>query len=247
MPDDEVEAELVAVKGLGQWTAHMFLMFHLQRPDVLPVGDLGIRRAVERAYALPDLPDPAALTERRAVAPAPDAARAATCGDVARQRAACAGERDGPASASVDGEATDRRDLFVRHAERGAAAAGGDHVRVLDLEAGALEVVDVVDRRALTYGRLGPSTSRRMPLSSNTSSPSRCSSNASAYWKPEQPPPRTPTRRPAVSTSLPCEARNSRTFSAPLSVSVIIASASIATPSARYPCTDDDDDATRKN
>lgn len=63
MPDAEVAAELVAVKGLGQWTADMFLMFHLGRPDVLPVGDLGIRRAVERAYALPALPDPAELTE----------------------------------------------------------------------------------------------------------------------------------------------------------------------------------------
>jgi DNA-3-methyladenine glycosylase II len=63
MPDDAVEAELVAVKGLGQWTAHMYLMFHLQRPDVLPTGDLGIRRAVERAYGLEGLPDPAQLTE----------------------------------------------------------------------------------------------------------------------------------------------------------------------------------------
>jgi DNA-3-methyladenine glycosylase II len=63
MPDAEVAAELVAVKGLGQWTADMFLMFHLQRPDVLPVGDLGIRRAVERAYGLPELPDPAQLIE----------------------------------------------------------------------------------------------------------------------------------------------------------------------------------------
>jgi DNA-3-methyladenine glycosylase II len=62
LPDDEVTAELVAVKGLGVWTAHMFLMFHLQRPDVLPVGDLGIRRAVERAYGLPGLPDAAELT-----------------------------------------------------------------------------------------------------------------------------------------------------------------------------------------
>ncbi len=57
LPDEEVTAELVAVKGLGTWTAHMFLMFHLQRPDVLPVGDLGIRRAIERAYGLPGLPD----------------------------------------------------------------------------------------------------------------------------------------------------------------------------------------------
>ncbi len=57
MPDDEVIAELTAVKGLGVWTAHMFLMFHLRRPDVLPVGDLGIRRAVERQYGLEELPD----------------------------------------------------------------------------------------------------------------------------------------------------------------------------------------------
>jgi DNA-3-methyladenine glycosylase II len=57
LDDDSVVAELVAVKGLGTWTAHMFLMFHLERPDVLPVGDLGIRRAIERAYALDALPD----------------------------------------------------------------------------------------------------------------------------------------------------------------------------------------------
>lgn len=56
LPDDEVVAELTAVKGVGIWTAHMFLMFQLGRPDVLPVGDLGIRRAVERAYKLRDLP-----------------------------------------------------------------------------------------------------------------------------------------------------------------------------------------------
>jgi DNA-3-methyladenine glycosylase II len=61
LPDDEVIAELVAVKGLGEWTSHMFLMFHLDRPDVLAVGDLGIRRAVERAYGLAELPKPAEL------------------------------------------------------------------------------------------------------------------------------------------------------------------------------------------
>jgi DNA-3-methyladenine glycosylase II len=61
LSDDDVIAELVAVKGLGLWTAHMFLMFHLERPDVLPVGDLGIRRAIERAYGLDDLPDAAAM------------------------------------------------------------------------------------------------------------------------------------------------------------------------------------------
>jgi DNA-3-methyladenine glycosylase II len=56
LPDDEVIAELVAVKGLGVWSAHMFLMFHLDRPDVLAVGDLGIRRAVKIRYGLPAMP-----------------------------------------------------------------------------------------------------------------------------------------------------------------------------------------------
>jgi DNA-3-methyladenine glycosylase II len=61
LPDAEVVAELVAVKGLGTWSAHMFLMFQLERPDVLPVGDLGIRRAIERAYGLNELPSPAEI------------------------------------------------------------------------------------------------------------------------------------------------------------------------------------------
>ena len=63
LPDDDVVAELTAVKGVGVWTAHMFLMFQLGRPDVLPVGDLGIRRAVERAYKLRDLPSAGELEE----------------------------------------------------------------------------------------------------------------------------------------------------------------------------------------
>jgi DNA-3-methyladenine glycosylase II len=62
LSDDEVMAELVAVNGIGAWSAHIFLMFTLQRPDVLAVGDLGIRRAVQRAYELPALPTPAELT-----------------------------------------------------------------------------------------------------------------------------------------------------------------------------------------
>ncbi len=61
LSEEDVIAELVAVKGLGMWTAHMFLMFHLERPDVLPVGDLGIRRAIERSYALDALPDAATM------------------------------------------------------------------------------------------------------------------------------------------------------------------------------------------
>ena len=63
LPDEEVSEQLTAVKGLGQWTADMFLIFHLHRPDVLPVGDLGIRRAVERAYGLPEIPDAAQVLE----------------------------------------------------------------------------------------------------------------------------------------------------------------------------------------
>jgi DNA-3-methyladenine glycosylase II len=61
LPDEEVIAELVAVRGLGVWSAHMFLMFHLGRQDVLPVGDLGIRRAVMRRYELAELPTPEEL------------------------------------------------------------------------------------------------------------------------------------------------------------------------------------------
>jgi DNA-3-methyladenine glycosylase II len=63
MPDDEVIAELTAVRGIGLWSAQMFLMFHLQRPDVLAVGDLGIRRAVMTRYGLPALPSPAVLEQ----------------------------------------------------------------------------------------------------------------------------------------------------------------------------------------
>ena len=63
LPDEQVTAELTAVKGLGVWSAQMFLMFHLERPDVLPVGDLGIRRAMERAYGLEALPAAAQMEE----------------------------------------------------------------------------------------------------------------------------------------------------------------------------------------
>ncbi len=50
MDDEAVIADLVRVKGLGRWTVEMFLIFHLMRPDVLPVGDLGLQRAMERLY-----------------------------------------------------------------------------------------------------------------------------------------------------------------------------------------------------
>ena len=63
LPDEEVIAQLTAVKGLGPWTAHMFLIFHLGRPDVLPVGDLGVRRAVQLAYGMEELPAVAELEQ----------------------------------------------------------------------------------------------------------------------------------------------------------------------------------------
>jgi DNA-3-methyladenine glycosylase II len=63
LADEEVIAELTAVRGIGTWSAHMFLMFTLGRPDVLPVGDLGIRRAVMLRYGLSELPAPAVIEE----------------------------------------------------------------------------------------------------------------------------------------------------------------------------------------
>ena len=57
LPDEEVIERLTAVKGFGRWTAEMFLMFRLHRPDVLPVGDLGIVNAVQRLYRMRKRPD----------------------------------------------------------------------------------------------------------------------------------------------------------------------------------------------
>ncbi|MCC6368203.1 MAG: DNA-3-methyladenine glycosylase 2 family protein [Bryobacterales bacterium] len=62
-PDEDVIAALTQVKGIGVWTAQMFLIFALRRPDVLPVGDLGVRKAMQRAYSLEDLPKPGKMEE----------------------------------------------------------------------------------------------------------------------------------------------------------------------------------------
>jgi DNA-3-methyladenine glycosylase II len=62
LSDEEVIVALTSVKGIGRWTAEMFLMFRLHRPDVLPLGDLGIVKAVQRAYKLRLAPTPARLT-----------------------------------------------------------------------------------------------------------------------------------------------------------------------------------------
>ena len=61
MADEDVIAALTQVKGIGRWTAEMFLMFRLQRPDVLPVGDLGIVKAVQRNYRMRKVPSAARL------------------------------------------------------------------------------------------------------------------------------------------------------------------------------------------
>ena len=57
LPDEEITRQMVQVKGIGVWTAQMFLIFRLGRPDVLPVLDLGVRKGVQRAYRLRKLPD----------------------------------------------------------------------------------------------------------------------------------------------------------------------------------------------
>ena len=58
MDDAEVIAHLTAVRGIGEWSAHMFLMFHLGRPDILPTGDLGVRKGMQATYRLHKEPDP---------------------------------------------------------------------------------------------------------------------------------------------------------------------------------------------
>ena len=61
LSDEAVIEALTTVKGIGVWTAHMFLIFALRRPDVLPTGDLGIRSAIRKAYGLSELPKPAEI------------------------------------------------------------------------------------------------------------------------------------------------------------------------------------------
>jgi DNA-3-methyladenine glycosylase II len=61
MPDDEIIEMLTQVKGIGVWTVHMFLIFSLGRLNVLPVGDLGIRKGVQNLYGFDHLPDAAEI------------------------------------------------------------------------------------------------------------------------------------------------------------------------------------------
>ncbi len=61
--DDEITDTLLVVKGIGQWSVDMFLMFGLNRPDILPVGDLGVRKGVQTYFNLRELPAPDAMTQ----------------------------------------------------------------------------------------------------------------------------------------------------------------------------------------
>jgi DNA-3-methyladenine glycosylase II len=63
MDDAAIVETLTRVKGVGVWTVHMFLIFALRRPDVLPTGDLGIRAAIKKAYGLAELPKPGEMEQ----------------------------------------------------------------------------------------------------------------------------------------------------------------------------------------
>jgi len=60
-PNEQLIEQLTAVKGIGEWSAHMFMMFGLGRLDILPVGDLGIKKAVQQLYGLKEMPDAAKI------------------------------------------------------------------------------------------------------------------------------------------------------------------------------------------
>jgi DNA-3-methyladenine glycosylase II len=63
LSDQEVIDRLTRVRGIGAWTVHMFLIFALRRPDILPTGDLAIRSAIRKAYGLNELPRAAEMEE----------------------------------------------------------------------------------------------------------------------------------------------------------------------------------------
>ena len=228
MPDDGGDADLTAVQGIGTWSAHMFLMFQLLRPDVLPPATSGSAGRSSAPAGFRDLPKPAEMEpNRRALAPAPHARLRCLWRSLDGPRRSRPGRRPGSLSAETShaaSAATRQRAETAQTAETSSSSATRNEepqpqaaitFGLSTLKPAPWSPSTKSITEPLTYGRLGRSTSRRMPLSSNTVSPSRCSSNASAYWKPEQPPPRTPTRSPAVSASLPWAERNSRTFSAP--------------------------------
>lgn len=64
LSDDEITNQLVSIKGVGPWTAQMFLMFTLARPDVFPIGDLGVQKGFKHYFKLDELPTPKELEKR---------------------------------------------------------------------------------------------------------------------------------------------------------------------------------------
>ena len=64
LSDEEIIAALTQVKGIGKWSAQMFLMFRLGRPDVLPEADLGVQKGIQKAYRLRKLPTPVQVLRR---------------------------------------------------------------------------------------------------------------------------------------------------------------------------------------
>lgn len=63
LSDEEIHDHLIPIRGIGTWTVHMFLIFSLGRLDVLPIGDLGLRSAVQNLFELEEMPHPKAVTE----------------------------------------------------------------------------------------------------------------------------------------------------------------------------------------
>ena len=140
LPDEEVIRELTAVKGIGEWSAHMFLMFTLHRPDVLPTGDLGVRNAAMRAYQLdaprsrrnsrtsprsgaPTAPAPASTSgEASTTRPSTSATRSGRAGGAARSGRAGGAARSGRGWRHASGRTVAPRGVAARVAPRGAAA-----------------------------------------------------------------------------------------------------------------------------
>ncbi len=96
--DEEVIAELTAVRGIGRWTAEMFLIFQLNRPDVWPVGDLGVRAGYAHIHGLEATPPPIELAERGAVYQPYRTVAAWYCWRAADRRRGGAGDAKGAAA-----------------------------------------------------------------------------------------------------------------------------------------------------
>ena len=64
LSDDDIMNQLVSIKGVGPWTAQMFLMFTLNRPDIFPTGDLGVQKGFQQYFKLKELPSPKIMEKR---------------------------------------------------------------------------------------------------------------------------------------------------------------------------------------